>query len=153
MSDAIPHPADPDFPEAYGIAWTHSPDRLGNFFAEDGSYTDVAMRGTYRGRHGIQRFHRWMLRFSPDSLIVFTQPAVQADRAYYEWTWSGSISGPLRLPNGSTVNAAGHHFSATGVAACRFDPAGKLTSHRDYWDVGLLVEQLGQTLIPGASSV
>lgn len=104
------------------------------------------MGRTYVGRRGIERFRRWMLKFSPDSLIVFSQPAVQDDRAYYEWTWSGSINGPLRLPSGGPVDAAPSVLRHR-IATCRFDQNGKLTSHRDYWDVGLLVEQLGQSLV------
>ncbi|MHA7664804.1 nuclear transport factor 2 family protein [Mycolicibacterium sp. HS_4_1] len=149
MNQALPHPADEDFPDAYGRAWSEDPELLPAFFAEDGIYTDVAMKGTYTGRQGIQRFHRWMLKFSPDSLIVFYAPAVQDGRAYYEWTWSGSISGPLLLPSGDSVDAAGRKFSSTGIAACQFDTDGKLTSHRDFWDVGLLVEQLGHSLVSG----
>lgn len=142
MPSKCPHPADAAFPGAYGRAWTEDPEGLCAFFAEDGVYTDVAMEGTYVGREGIQRFHRWMLKFSPDSHIVFTAPAVQDGRAYYEWTWSGSINGPLRLPGGDQIDATGHKFAVDGIAACRFDQNGKLTSHRDYWDVGLLVKQL-----------
>lgn len=147
MASTTPHPAADDFAEAYGRAWTDDPDLLCTYFAEHGTYADVAMGGTYVGREEIRRFHRWMLRFSPDSLIVFSHPAVQDDRAYYEWTWSGSINGPLLLPSGDRVDAVGRHFSVTGIATCRFDPEGKLTSHHDYWDVGLLVEQLGQSLV------
>ncbi|MEH3129032.1 MAG: nuclear transport factor 2 family protein [Mycolicibacterium neoaurum] len=148
MTSALPHPTDADYADAYGRAWTHDPELLCTFFTADGTYTDVAMRGTYQGRNGIQRFHRWMLTFSPDSLIVFTQPAVADGLAYFEWTWSGSITGPLRLPNGASIDAAGKQFSATGIAACRYDNQGLLTSHRDFWDVGLLVDQLGDTLVP-----
>ncbi len=148
MTAALPHPTDADYADAYGRAWTHDPELLCTFFTADGTYTDVAMRGTYQGRTGIQRFHRWMLAFSPDSLIVFTEPAVADGRAYFEWTWSGSITGPLRLPNGRSVDAAGKQFSATGIAACRYDDQGLLISHRDFWDVGLLVDQLGDTLVP-----
>ncbi|KAA0120512.1 nuclear transport factor 2 family protein [Mycolicibacterium sp. P9-22] len=147
MLASLPHPADSEFPDEYGRVWTHDPELLPNFFTADGTYTDVAMRGTYTGREGIQRFHRWMLKFSPDSLIVFGEPAVQDGRAYYEWTWSGSINGPLRLPGGGSIDAAGRQFSATGIAACRYDESGLLTSHRDFWDVGLLAEQLGHNLV------
>ena len=118
MQTFPPHPADTGFAEAYSRAWTEDPEGLCAFFAEDGVYEDVAMG----------------------------EPAVQAGRAYYEWTWSGSINGALRLPDGSHVDAAGKDFSVTGIASCRFDSAGKLTSHRDFWDVGLLVEQLGRSL-------
>ena len=148
MIAALPHPTDADYADAYGRAWTHDPELLCTFFTADGTYTDVAMRGTYQGRAGIQRFHRWMLTFSPDSLIVFTEPAVADGRAYFEWTWSGSITGPLRLPNGSSIDAAGKQYSAPGIAACRYDDQGLLTSHRDCWDGGLLVDQLGDTLVP-----
>ncbi|MCV7301314.1 nuclear transport factor 2 family protein [Mycobacterium barrassiae] len=117
-----------------------------DFFAPDGSYTDVAMGATYVGKNEILRFHRWMLKFSPDSLIVFGDAAVQDGLAYMEWSWSGSITGPLRLPGGSYVDASGKKFDVTGVAQCRFNSDGKLTSHRDYWDIGLLVEQLGERL-------
>lgn len=145
-TSSIPHPTDATYAAAYSKAWTEDPDHLVDYFAEDGTYTDVAMSGTYRGRDGIQRFHRWMLKFSPDSVIDFSSPAVQEDRLYLEWTWSGSIDKPLRLPSGQFVDAAGRHFSVTGIAACRFDSHGKLTSHRDFWDVGLLVEQIGHQL-------
>ncbi|BBZ75122.1 hypothetical protein MANY_04590 [Mycolicibacterium anyangense] len=148
MSAQTPHPADPGFAAAYGDAWTTDPELLCEFFAEQGSYTDVAMDATYAGRDGIQRFHRWMLKFSPDSLIVFREPAVSDGRAYYEWTWSGSIGGPLRLPGGAYIDATGRDFSVTGIAACRYDADGKLTSHRDYWDIGLLAAQFDQRLVP-----
>lgn len=147
MSVITPHPTDDDFASAYSKAWTTDPDHVVEFFASDGSYTDVAMGMTYAGRDGILQFHRWMLKFSPDSVIRFYNAVAQDGLAYLEWSWSGSINGPLRLPSGQKLDAAGKHFDATGIAACRYNGDGKLTSHRDFWDVGLLVDQLGHKLI------
>jgi steroid delta-isomerase-like uncharacterized protein len=143
---ATPHPTDTDcFAEEYSHAWTNDPQGLLAFFAPDGSYTDVAMNTTYTGHEEILRFHRWMLKFAPDSAIEFCAPAAHDGRLYLEWLWSGSFGGPLRLPNGSTFAASGKKFGITGVAACRYRDDGKLMSHRDFWDLGRLLDQLDQT--------
>jgi hypothetical protein len=70
-----PHPTDVDFAAAYSRAWTSQPVELLDFFAPDGSYTDVARGATYHGRDEIARFHRSMLKFAPDSVIEFSDPA------------------------------------------------------------------------------
>jgi SnoaL-like polyketide cyclase len=143
-----PHPTATDmFAEAYSHAWTSDPQGLLEFFAPDGSYTDVAMDTTYTGHGEIMRFHRWMLKFAPDSAIHFYAPAAHDGHLYLEWLWSGSFGGPLRLQDGSTIAASGKKFEVIGVAACRYRDDGKLSSHRDFWDFGRLLHQLDQTKI------
>lgn len=137
-----PHPADSTYAAAYSAAWTNDPQELLAFFANDGVYTDVAMGADYRGHDEILRFHRWMLKSAPDSVIEFSEPATQQDRLYLEWTWSGSFDGPLRLRDGRRLEATGRRFSIVGIGSCRFREDGKLTRHRDYWDAAELVEQL-----------
>lgn len=138
-----PHPADGDFADAYSRAWTSEPLELLDFFALDGSYTDVAMDATYNGRAEIARFHRWMLKFAPDSVIEFRSPCAADGRLYLEWVWSGTFEGTLRLPDGSSVRSTGGNFSVPGVAACRYAANGELLSHRDYWDLSTLLRQVG----------
>jgi hypothetical protein len=115
------------------------------FFDASGSYTDMAMGTTYEGHDGILRFHRWMLKFAPDSVIVFSAPAMRDGVLYLEWLWSGSFEGTLRLPDGLLIPSNGQSFGAPGIAACRYGEDGKLTSHRDFWDAAQLTAQLGAT--------
>ena len=136
------HPADEDFAGAYSRAWTSDPVELLDFFAPDGSYTDVAMDATYNGREEIARFHRWMLKFAPDSAIEFSNACAAGGRLYLEWVWSGTFEGTLRLPDGSSVQSTGGDFSVPGVGACRYAANGELLSHRDYWDLNTLLRQL-----------
>ncbi|MDT5348625.1 MAG: hypothetical protein QOH91_1912 [Mycobacterium sp.] len=75
-----PHPTDTDFAAAYSQAWTSEPAQLLDYFAPDGSYTDVAVGATYRGRDEIARFHRWMLKFAPDSVIEFSDACAARSR-------------------------------------------------------------------------
>jgi hypothetical protein len=138
------HPTDPGFSAAYSRAWTSKPIELLEFFATEGSYTDVAMDATYTGRDEIGRFHRWMLKFAPDSVIEFSDACACDGRLYLEWVWGGTFEGTLRLPDGSSVQSTGAHFSVPGVAACRYANNGELLSHCDYWDLrGMLTQVVG----------
>jgi SnoaL-like polyketide cyclase len=101
------------------------------------------MGATYNGRTEIARFHRWMLKFAPDSVIEFSNPCAADGRLYLEWLWSGTFEGALRLPDGSSVQSTGANFSVPGVAACRYAANGELQSHRDYWDLNTLLRQAG----------
>ena len=139
-----PHPSDADFAVAYSRAWTSEPGELLDFFAPDGSYTDVAFDATYTGREEIARFHRWMLKFAPDSAIEFSNACAAGGLLYLEWVWSGTFEGALRLPDGSSVASTGANFSIDGVAACRCADDGKLLSHRDYWDLSTMLRQVGR---------
>jgi steroid delta-isomerase-like uncharacterized protein len=138
-----PHPADADFADAYSRAWTSEPVRLLKFFAPDGSYIDVAMDATYTGREEIARFHRWMLKFAPDSAIEFSDACAADGRLYLQWVWSGTFEGALRLPDDSSVESTGANFSVPGVAACRYADNGELLSHCDYWDLRTVLRQVG----------
>ena len=77
------------FAAAYSTAWTKDPVGLLDFFDPAGSYTDMAMGTTYEGHDGILRFHQWMLKFAPDSVIEFCAPAVRdgvlLSRVAVEW--------------------------------------------------------------------
>ncbi|WP_329410251.1 nuclear transport factor 2 family protein [Nocardia vinacea] len=136
-----PHPTDARFAEIYSHAWTADPEALLQFFAIDGTYTDVAMGSTYEGHKGIGKFHRYMLEFAPDSAIVFGDTYAADGRLYSEWIWSGTFAGALRLRSGKLVDATGTHFSVPGVAACTYNPDGRLTTHRDFWDLYTVLNQ------------
>ena len=135
-----PHPSDDGYADGYSRAWTSNAAELPGYFAPDGTYTDVPMGATYTGREEIARFHRWMLKFAPDSVIAFSDGCAATDeplarrasgngRLYLQWIWSGTFAAALRLPDGSSVHATGANFSVPGVAPCRYAANGELLSH------------------------
>jgi len=127
---------------AYSTAWTEDPAGLLEFFDPAGTYSDMAMGTTYTGRDEIQRFHRWMLKFAPDSVIEFSAPAAHHGVLYLEWLWGGSFEGSLQLADGSLIPSNGQKFTVPGIAACRYGEDGKLTSHLDFWDITQMIRQL-----------
>lgn len=141
------HPTDDldTFAAAYSAAWTKDPAGLLEFFDPAGTYSDMAMGTTYAGHDGITRFHRWMLKFAPESVIEFLAPASRDGVLYLEWLWDGSFEGALRLADGSLLPSNGQRFSVPGVAACHVGSDGKLTSHRDFWDVAQMITQLRES--------
>ncbi|MEA2768757.1 MAG: hypothetical protein QOD93_1719, partial [Acetobacteraceae bacterium] len=117
----LPHPTDgASYAEAYSLAWTRDPFALLDFFTSDGVYADMAMDASYAGHDEITRFHRWMMKFAPDSVIEFFESAAAGGRLYLDWVWSGSFDGALRLPDGSVVAGSGKRFAVPGVASCRY---------------------------------
>ncbi|MFE6926114.1 nuclear transport factor 2 family protein [Nocardia sp. NPDC057663] len=136
-----PHPTEATFAGAYSHAWTADPEELLTFFAADGTYTDIAMGTTYEGHTEIGKFHRYMLEFSPDSEIDFGDTYAADGRLYSEWVWRGTFAGPLRLRSGKLVDASGTRFHVPGVAVCTYDSTGRLTSHRDFWDLTTVLHQ------------
>ena len=146
-----PHPTDPTFIGEYSRAWSSDLDALLDFFAPDGTYTDVAMGGHYEGHDGVATFFRFMLKFAPDSTVHFEEAEGADGLLVAEWTWSGTFAGPLRLRDGSLLDASGTPFSVPGVAVCHYGADGRLTSHRDFWDLATVLDQAGVPIGTGAA--
>ena len=68
------------------------------------------------GRDEIARFHRWMLKFAPDSVIEFGGGCAADGRQYIERVWSGTFEGALRLPDGSSVQSTRAKISVSPVS-------------------------------------
>lgn len=147
VSNGVPHPTDASFAEEWGAAWSEDPERLAEFYTPDAVYTDVAMQTTVRGRDGIAGYYRHMTKFIGDSRIVFDSDVHACDaRLTAGWTWSGTATGQLRLPDGRLLDLAGQRLSSRGVAVCRYGPDGLLISHLDYWDLATMLAPAGVRL-------
>lgn len=132
------HPA---FIQDYGAAWSGG-DLLSSWFSEDGQYVESSYGNTYTGRDEIRRFVRFMFAFSQDSCIEFVNICGDERLFTMEWVWSGTATGPIRI-EGLVHPASGLPYRIPGVAVCRADSHGKVTYHRDYYDLLTLMRQLG----------
>ena len=130
------------FREAYGQAWScHDESVWRGFFSPDVVYVEGGMHTSYQGVDEAARFYRFMYRFAADSRIEFVNLYGNAEGFGAEWVWSGVANGPL-LVDGVVHAPTNLPFSIDGAAVCRVDGEGRVTYHKDYYDVRSLMKQL-----------
>ena len=132
-----------DFREAYGACWSSADEELfRSFFSKDVLYIDGGNHRSFQGIDEALGFFKSMLAFSPDSKIEFTRLTGDRQGFAAEWTWSGTAAGKLLL-DGIVYPRTDRRFSVDGVAFCMVDEAGLVTYHKDYYDMRLVLKQLG----------
>jgi limonene-1,2-epoxide hydrolase len=133
----------PDFLAAFGAAWSsgHSTSLL-PFFTPDAEYVETAYGTKYTGPANIAKFQKFMHAFTSETRIVFLNTVGSADGFAMEWVWSGVSTGPMAV-GGKLYQPTGKPFKVAGVAVCRVAEDGRLTYHRDYYDVGTVLRQIG----------
>lgn len=132
-----------DFLARYGQAWSAGDERaFAEMLTEDARYLEAGMGVNYEGRERVLSFFRFMLKFSPDSVIKFTDFTHDADSFVAEWMWSGTVAGPLRLGD-RLLQPRYQSFAVPGVALCRFGTDQRVAYHKDIYDVRDLLAQLG----------
>ena len=101
-------------------------------------YEDVPSGATFSGHRGIKEMCELAARWSSD--LEFTVHTRQSDGTMFafETATSGthtSTFGPL--------TATGRSFTLRGVSVGRVDADGLVVEHRDYWDLGSFLGQVG----------
>lgn len=123
---------DEGFIQAYGAAWGFR-DVLPQFYAPNGTYTDMASQVTVQGHDALDRFMKVYLQFSPGCTVTFTNVQVSDVGFTAEWIWEGASDGKLWL-HGHECPRDGSTWTIPGVAVCTVDADGLVASHTDYWD-------------------
>jgi len=112
-------------------------------------YTDDASQrmhdGIFEGIDAIaNRLARDLTAF-PDAKYVVDSFFAEGDRFADEWTFSGTNTGPLRLPDGSEIPATGERVEIKGMEYVEVRD-GKIVVDNLYYDFLTAVAQLG--LVP-----
>lgn len=105
----------------------------------------VAPEGTFKGRDQIgEYFQGWFGPFTELGLETHAKAAWD-NRAFDEWSFSATNSGPLRTPSGEEVPATGARVTVRGADVCTVE-GGLVVEHHIYYDQAEVLGQLG--LIP-----
>ena len=112
-------------------------------------YADDAVQlmhdGTFEGRDAIQeRLARDLTAFA-DATYTVLSFAEQDDTFADEWTFTGTNTGPFRLPDGTQVPATGRQVEIRGMELVEVRE-GKIVVDNLYYDFMAAVSQLG--LVP-----
>jgi predicted ester cyclase len=104
----------------------------------------VTSGSRYEGAKAIQEFMVDFTKAFPDGKVTTSHVVEEGDSLVVEYTFEGTHTGPLSMPDGSEIPPTGK--SVRGPLVSVFDLAnGKVTEERMYADNALLMEQLGLT--------
>jgi hypothetical protein len=105
--------------------------------------------GMYEGRSAIRlRLAQELTAFSDvhHTVVSFVE---QDDAFCDEWTFAGTHTAPLPLPNGSELSATGKRIEIHGMEIVRLDGDRKIVLNTLYYDNLAVAAQLG--LIPAGA--
>lgn len=129
-----------DFAMRYTAAWcSQEPERVASFFAEDGS---LAVNGGAPaiGRAAIARSAHGFMTAFPDLRVTMDDLLLQGDRAVYQWTLTGTNTGP---------GGTGHAVRVSGYEVWRFAADGLVAESRGYFDSAAYERQVqGSAPVP-----
>ena len=87
-------------------------------YADDATYRALAFRAPDHGLAGVRRYLETNFAVERETECWFAEPLVAGDRAAVEW-WGTWVEQRLTL---------------AGATFLRFDDAGRVIDHRDYWN-------------------
>lgn len=121
---------------------THQdPKTLANLFAED-AVAHTPDGGEIHGRDDIAAYWRQMTDAVPDATFESLASFEVGDTAIDEGIYSGRNTGPLELPDGTSIPATLRNIRLRGVDLATVHD-GQITSYRLYFDQMDFLKQLG----------
>ena len=125
-----------DFATRYTAAWcSHEPERVAEFFAEDGSLT-INRAAPAIGRAAIAEAALGFMTAFPDLVVVMNGLGVSGPTVYYHWTLTGTNTGP---------GGTGRPVQISGYEEWRFGPDGRIVRSLGYFDEAAYRAQLQGT--------
>jgi SnoaL-like domain len=107
--------------ETWTSAWpARDTDAIAALYADSASYRALAFREPDLGLPGVRGYLDRNFEVESEIECSFGEPIVAGDRAAVEW-WGSWTEG-------------GQDLTLAGVTVLRFDEAGKVVDHRDYWN-------------------
>jgi uncharacterized protein (TIGR02246 family) len=122
-----------DFATRYTAAWcSHEPERVAEFFAEDGSLT-INRGAPAIGRAAIAAAAEGFMTAFPDLIVVMNSLNVGRPTVYYHWTLTGTNTGP---------GGTGRAVRISGYEEWTFGPDGRIARSLGYFDEAAYRAQL-----------
>ena len=117
---------------------------LGSLFTSDGRYTSPA--GSVDGAEAIGAYMAEAVKGLSDIHQQTSRLLEDGDTVMAEWTCRFTVTGPMLLPDGTELSAAGKTVLQEGVSVATIKD-GKFSALRDYFDQVDMMKQMG--LMPG----
>lgn len=104
-----------------------------------------------KGKEAIAGYWRQMLESFPDAKVTIHRVIAEGDVAVTEYTFTGTNTGPLRMPTGETLPATNKRIDGPALDIGTIEN-GKVKSLHQYWDTVPGLVQLGLMPAPARTS-
>ncbi|GCE02525.1 ester cyclase [Embleya hyalina] len=121
-------------------------DAIAECFAQDA--VAITPEGELRGRDAIANYMAEFTIALPDSAFDQEHQYEVGDTAVDEGWYLGTNTGPLKLPDGTTLPATGKSVRIHGCDVATVED-GRIVDYRLYFDQLAFLEQLGLAPTPG----
>lgn len=117
-------------------------------------YTDdavlIAPEGTFQGRAAIREYWGSSKASFPDGSLTVGMTVETGDTIAEEFTWTGTNTGPVPMPDGTELPPTGKRIVTRGMELEQVRD-GKLAVHHLYWDSMQFATELGMVAGPSAT--
>jgi hypothetical protein len=113
-------------------------------FSVDVRYEDVPTAAVFSGHEGIDDMCRAAHGWSSDLAVSVISRQTDGRRFALETRVTGTHDSSI-----GGLAATGRTFSLRGVSVGRATDGGLVSEHRDYWDLGSFLMQVGALSLPG----
>ena len=127
--------------ENYMGAWNaHDVKKIDTFYADDVVWYDLGYDYTTKGKKNVTKaIINAFMSSVPDMYWVKSGDVfVSKNSIVYEWTYGGTFNGEW-----DGVAIKNREFSIKGISTTTINKDGKITSHKDYYDLYSFKKQLG----------
>jgi steroid delta-isomerase-like uncharacterized protein len=109
-------------------------------YASDALY--ITPTGRHEGREAIQAAFDAGDKAFPDQTAQTSLVIEDGDIVAAEWTWKGTFTAPMAMPDGTEIAATGKTVELPAVNVATVS-GGKFTTMREYYDNAAGMTQLG----------
>lgn len=128
----------------------HKLDELAEAYAEDAELVGPTA-GRVKGRQTIADHWKNALEMTPDSKAIIDRIISEGNVVVVEYAFTGTNTGPLRLPTGEVLPATNKRVTVPGLDVLTYQ-RGKIVSHHLYFDRVPILAQLGLTPAPASAT-
>jgi steroid delta-isomerase-like uncharacterized protein len=122
----------------------HDPQALASIYAPRAVVSDPQYPEPLNGRDAIARDYTDFFTAFPDLRFIVTQQHADGDDYAFEFTISGTHSGPMVGPTGH-IPPTNKRIDVRGSGFGSVDAEGRIANERRYYDLAGMLGQLGLT--------
>ncbi len=125
-------------------AWSrHDVQALLKLYARDAILEDSQYPEPLRGESGVRKDAENTFKSFPDVRVTILRIISSGDTVAVEWRFEGTNTGPLIMPDGTTMPATNRHVTLQGAGFWRVDQQGRIQEEHRYSDTASFMQQIG----------